>query len=578
MGRETGRKGDNGAPRAPEGYLADYFNRPANQPRTPDPYDSLARSGAAQSPPPAPGTIDPSGSTIGAPADRRARRRQRRYPIGPAPGPIRTGTAGATTPATGTAGPTPPAGPRDDGSVPFVLRPTREERRAKRKERSRSRTGALLTAVVLALALGAGLISSYLGSSTSAPRSFVPGAPDLDDDADADLPVRWELHPEDLVDAGSGYPQFGAISDPHTPGPHNPPVAVTPEAWVAAVQTDDRRWITGVDPSGGIPLWERELSQGMCAPGTTEDGALVCVGRQDGDWHGYLLEASTGAELDSWEIPVTGVWGVHLSTEGLLVLSESAPRVHDRLALLDVPGGAEQWSVDLLDDDDNEWLFHEREIDGTTRTLPWNPRWRDLGPNVAMLGVTEHLLIDPAEGTVRTIACAAAVVVGDALGCSNYNETVFYDAHGQEVWTSPRVQLADPAYTEAEVPINVRDETLWAMDWASGTVGAELASVPGAPRATGTPEHPFLVGETEVLSLDAEQNRIRWSAPMSGIDSLTSVKVVDDVAVVTGWSVVGLDLESGEELWHRSRPGTLHVLDEHLVAADMFHLQALDLP
>lgn len=580
MGRWTGRKDDGGVRGVPGDYLADYFNRPANRRQAPAPYDSLAGSGTTQHPRPGAGQSNQRGparptdsgrhpqttqsgqpvrgfidtSTIGAPAGRRTRRR-RRYP----------GVPGGTGQA-----------PGGTAQTPYEPPPTPAG--AEPKKRSRTRLGVLLTALVLAVGLGAGLVGTQLGSSTFSPPSFVPGAPDLAADAEVDLPVRWELHPEDLVDAGSGYPQFAAISEADTPGRHNPPIAVTPEAWVVAVTAADRRWLAAVDPTDGTPLWERELSDGMCATATTEDGGLVCAGRQDGDWHGYLIDPGTGAEQDSWPIPVTGVWGMHLSAEGLLVISESAPLMHDRLSLLDVPGGIEQWSVDLMEDDANEWFFIERERDGTTRTVPWHPIWRDIGPNVAMLGASAHLLIDPAEGTVRTLPCAPAVVVDDTLACSSYRETTLYDAHGQEIWTSPRVQLADPAYGEADVPINVRDETLWAMDWTSGTVGAELASASGNPRATGTPQHPFLVGETEVLSLDADQTRVRWSAPMSGIDSLTAVKVIDDVAVVVGWSAVGLDLQTGEQLWHRDYPHPLRVLDDQLVSVEMFHLKVLDLP
>ncbi|HLS24670.1 MAG TPA: hypothetical protein VK063_02220, partial [Beutenbergiaceae bacterium] len=134
--------------------------------------------------------------------------------------------------------------------------------------------------------------------------------------------------------------------------------------------------------------------------------------------------------------------------------------------------------------------------------------------------------------------------------------------------------LARPSEAGAQVPVNVADSRIWRTDWDSGQAIDRGPRTQAYPLATGTQEHPFLVEQRRVRSLDDEQ--VRWQVRVDGVGSTTTVLIAQGVAIVDGLSALGLDLQTGEQRWLRSHVGDLLVVDDQLVNTTSTSIEVLD--
>lgn len=407
-----------------------------------------------------------------------------------------------------------------------------------------------------------------------------PGGTDLSERVAEDFEVIWEMEVPELNPDG-GYTSLVPVDSPDRYTSAGTEVITTEETWVVMAEQGTARALLGLDPQDGAVRWRQDLDRSHCSARTGADGTVVCLSQDSpggSAWTGHVLEAASGAEVTSWEAPISGAWGVRLTEAGLLVLAESDARTYDRLTLLDVTDGTEAWAVDLLDIDDAESLFYEREIDGVAHTVITSRQWQGEGEHATLSASTTALFIDTGTGEVAARFCYPILLTEDSLGCDSYGEMVMYRLDGTERWSSARVDLARPSYRGEHVLVNITGESLHHTDWDSGYVGASVQRVERGSIATGTQADPFLMSDRDLLSLAPDGSQVRWSEEIRGMNSITTVLVTDEVAIVNAFSAMGLDLATGEQLWTRYSRGDLQLAGDALIATSSGSVALLEIP
>lgn len=419
------------------------------------------------------------------------------------------------------------------------------------------------------------VVALVIGGLAATTDLFLRG-PNVADVVDEEFEVAWEYEPGELEPDNSSRPVLASVASPQFGGQREQ-VIVTPQAWVMVIEHGAARAVVGLDPQTGSPMWEHTLAQAQCSAQPGPDDTVVCLASENGeDWTGHVLRADTGEEVNTFTTPISGAWGVHLTGAGLAVLAESTTRVFDRLTLLDPAEGTEQWSVDLLADDETAALLQAIDVDEVEHTVVPQPQWHDVGPNFTLSYASTDLFVDATAGEISVLQCYPAIITSGSIGCSSHHETVMYDGDAEQVWASPQVQLARPPVSGEHVLVNVADESLWQTEWDSGAVVAEVGPTESRPIVSGTAEQPFVMHEREVVAF-AESEEL-WRTTVRGMNSITTVMVIGDVAIVDGFSTLGLDLATGEDLWVRYRSGNLRVIDDELVSIGTGEIAVLQLP
>ncbi|MGC0143310.1 PQQ-binding-like beta-propeller repeat protein [Pseudactinotalea sp. Z1732] len=485
----------------------------------------------------------------------------------------------STTPAASTSAPSGRDGDRSgrgrnrgglarSAATPSGSRPRRTGRSGAVPRRQWIRPVLVLVAACVVIPVVAGLLLA------------APGGTDLSERVAADFEVIWETEVPEL-DPDGGYSSLVPVDSPDRYTSAGTEIVTTEDTWVVMVEQDTSRALLGLDPRDGSVRWRQDLDRSHCSARTGPDGTVVCLSQEapgGSAWTGHVLDAASGDELTSWQAPLTGAWGVHLTDAGLLVLAESDARTYDRLTLLDVTDGTEAWAVDLLDIDDAESMFYEREVDDVEHTIMSTRQWQDEGEHATLSASTTALFVDTGTGDVTPRHCYPILLTEDALGCDSYRHMVLYHLDGTERWSSARVDLAQPAYRGEHVLVNIAGESLHHTDWDSGYVGASVQRVERGSIATGTQADPFLMSDHELLSLAPDGSQVRWSEEIHGMNSITTVLVTDEVAIVNAFSAMGLDLTAGERLWTRYGRGNLQLAGDALIATNSSSVALLEIP
>lgn len=424
---------------------------------------------------------------------------------------------------------------------------------------------ALFVVVLAALLAGVWLVARALLS-----------APSVDEHAPQDFPVVWTFHPPELDPADPAPARLRSVDVAERAGMGAAALIATEQTWVVLAEHGEHRAVLGLDPRTGAVRWQREVPGVQCSQRPGPGDTVVCLAPDPAADQSvaHVLQASTGEVVDSWPVPVTGVWSLYATDTSLVVLSQSDPGALDRLTVLDLAGGAEVGALDLQDDAATQPLLSAHRIDGTEHAVVLFPEWGHLGANATLTSGRHTIIVDTAGGTVAPLDCQAVLITGGHVACGGPQATTMYDGDGEPVWTSPQVALARPGSAGAQVPVNVADSRIWHTDWGSGEVLDRGARTQAYPVATGTPEHPFLVEQRRVRALDGAE--VRWQVRVAGLGGTSTVLVTQGVAIVDGLSALGLDLHTGEQLWHRSRPGDLLVVDDQLVNTTGMAIEVLD--
>ncbi|MBZ2199491.1 outer membrane protein assembly factor BamB family protein [Occultella gossypii] len=340
--------------------------------------------------------------------------------------------------------------------------------------------------------------------------------------------------------------------------------------------------VVAFDPETGDLLWDAPLPGGLCSERLTDAQELVCLGRADGDgWAMTIFSMADGAIVATHPVDIDRPWNVHLSAAGLLVFTEAHIDRFTTLSLLSVTDGTLTWSRDLAHLPDTEDLFREDDSAARTRVVPNLPIWRDVGANTLLWASSVTLHIDPVTGALTPHRCHELAVVADTFACDSGLGTTRFAADGTQLWHSEEVGLEGTAFLPAPALVNTGTPgMLRATDWDRGGVGDPLLEYP-LPQSTnlsGTAQFPFFNTETELVSLSEDGGSTRWIAEIRNMNSITDVVVVDDVAIVTGFISIGLDLDTGEVVWSRNTNGDIRLVDGRPVSFSYNGFALLELP
>ncbi|HLS25744.1 MAG TPA: hypothetical protein VK063_07720, partial [Beutenbergiaceae bacterium] len=316
----------------------------------------------------------------------------------------------------------------------------------------------------------------------------VSSAPSVDEPAPDAFPVVWRFDAPELDPTEASPARLRTVDDASHIRPGQATVIAAEGAWVVLVEHGEHRAVLGLDPRTGAMRWQRDLPGAQCSLRPGPQDTVVCLAPDpDDQWTGYVLAASTGEVVDSWPVPVTRVWSLQATDTSLVLLTESAPQVLDRLLVLDLAGGAQIGSVDLSADPESEPLLTQHHIDGAEHTVAIFPQWGDLGANTVLTSGRHSIVVHAKTATIQPLDCNPLLVADGHLACGGpWGTTTMYDGEGEQVWTSPQVQLARPSEAGAQVPVNVADSRIWRTDWDSGQAIDRGPRTQAYPLATGT--------------------------------------------------------------------------------------------
>ncbi|WP_154795076.1 PQQ-binding-like beta-propeller repeat protein [Occultella kanbiaonis] len=465
--------------------------------------------------------------------------------------------------------------PRTDRVHPVVRR--RNQRRTRRFIAVASAVGVIGIALLIVFRLAGG------------PSGAFDSRPDIEGDADP-FDTRWEVTADTLLPGAS---EFLPVNSADWFEYRAPYLIPGDDAWAAIVNdatisvADDADVVAAdvvaFDPETGALLWDAPLPGGLCAERLTDAQGLVCLGRTDDDgWAITLFSMDDGAIIATHPVADIGQpWNVHLSSAGLLVITEGSPGEFTTLNLLSVADGTLTWSHDLADLPDTEDLFREDDSTGRIRVVPYLPIWRDVGANTLLWASSVTLHIDPLTGELTPRQCYELAVVEDTFACDSIDGTTRFAADGTELWHSEQIRLEGSAFLPAPALVNTGTPgVVRATDWDRGGVGDPLLeySLPQSTNLSGTAQYPFFNTESELVLLSEDGGSTRWITQIRNMNSITDVVVVEDVAIVTGYISFGLDLGTGEMLWSRDTNGDIHLVDGRPVSFSYSGFALLELP
>ncbi|WP_222848000.1 PQQ-binding-like beta-propeller repeat protein [Ruania zhangjianzhongii] len=420
-----------------------------------------------------------------------------------------------------------------------------------------------------------------------------PTAPTATEDPTPDLAEDWLLTPAEAAGADDVL-EFNTSPDGAFTGPR---VIAGEDRWAMLTEAGEStpEQIVGIDPGMGEVTWRHDAPGGLCGDEIV-DGVLACL-INDGGWSGLVVDVATG-EAQQWHAPdVDSALVVHLTSEGLLVVGDLAPRApHTMVTLLAVDGDV-RWQVDLADIPAAKTLFTDflqTDVDGQSEgeAIMERPRWRDLDDGRVLLWSSPGAaLIDPASGEISASECRRATAAGDHYFCATDEGVVRHELDGSVEWTMPDLDLLSPPDTTPARPLAVADQTqLVGADWTDGTEGQvqyrfSLTSggfVNGAIplRSGGTPEHTVVWAENAMVGLSPEADEVLWTMDLADAPHLSEVFAVDGTLVTDSHPVLGLDPATGEQLWTgRTEHGfAVEVVGDRLVSVGYDAIAPLALP
>ncbi len=559
-----GRWADRRANKRTENYLGDYGRAP-DMPSAPNPYETNlpapdASPSAAQHNPSSP----PRGSSRGP-----------TWATGPDPGAANRADRDYRREAAGW-----PSGSQvRQGGYP----------NAQRKTLSNGLIGTLVTvAVILLVVVGAvGLLATDGG--TTGPRPTSPtgptgpsGPPAPQEEA---LDPHWELRARELLTVGQDtYAVFVPLNSRERFDFQVSSMLTTQDVWVVAVTAADepQRRLVALDAATGDELWSID-AEAQCATTLSSEETLWCVEPDDGELRGFELDVSSGEELSSWSAAIESTWSVYLTESGLVVNAGDDKTFTD-LILLDLADGSSLWEIDVTGLENSDYILRETESeDGTRYTAVARPTWNLMDENLILRTGIAVTFIDVEGGSVSEQMCYPSVVTSEFVGCSSSmrSDNGLYESDGSELWVShtDNFELAYTGYRGQEVAINIAGEQVRPTDWETGEIGDPILDVGAYAIATGTSDYPFVVEEEEgVHLLSADQSEARWSLELQEPSSITTVLIVDDIAVINSVPTLGVDLDTGEVLWQHDAFMTLDVINEGLVSVSATTIASLKTP
>lgn len=416
--------------------------------------------------------------------------------------------------------------------------------------------GAALIAVIFILNV------VITGRGSDEPDSTAAPTPTPTEEPTLDLAEDWVLTPAEAADDDT-VEEFNTRPDGAFTGPR---VIGGADQWAILTESGDDAppQIVGIDPATGEPTWRHDAPDGHCGDEIV-DGALACM-IGDGEWSALVVDVATG-EAQVRKLPdVESVMVVHLTSEGLLVVGEVAPRApHTILTLVGLDGQV-RWQVDLADIPDAKHLFTDfvqTEVEGRSEgeQVMERPRWRDLDDGRVLLWSSPGVaLIDPASGEISASECRRATAAGDHYFCATDEGVVRHALDGSVEWTLPDLDLASPPDTTPARPLAVADQTqLVGVDWEDGTEGQVqyrftlrgggfvAGTIPLA--SGGSPEHTVAWAANAMVGLDPETDQMLWTMDLTDERPISDVFAVDGILVTDSYPLLGVDPETGEQLW-----------------------------
>lgn len=412
-------------------------------------------------------------------------------------------------------------------------------------------------------------------------ESSTRAAPTAAEEPTTDLAEDWVLTP--AAAAGSDdVTEFNTSPDGAFTGPR---VIAGGDRWAMLSEGGESTpaQIVGIDPATGEVAWRHDAPGGLCGDEIV-DGVLACLIDDDG-WSGLVVDVATG-ESQVWAAPdVDSALVVHLTSEGLLVVGDLAPRApHTMLTLLGLDGQV-RWQVDLADIPAAKQLFTDflqGDVDGQSETeqMMERPRWRDLDDGRVLLWSTPGAaLIDPASGEISASECRRATAAGDHYFCATDEGVVRHGLDGSVEWTLPDLDLVSPPDTTPARPLAVSEQTeLVGVDWAAGVEeqvqhrftlsGGGFVNGTVPVLSGGSPEHTVVWAENALIGLEPETDQMLWTMDLADAPYISEVYAVDDILVTDSVPVLGLDPETGEQLW-AARPEhgfAVELVDDRVVS------------
>ncbi len=356
--------------------------------------------------------------------------------------------------------------------------------------------------------------------------------------------------------------------------------------------------LAGIDPADGTVRWTRDLPGVLCGD-QAFDGAVACLAPEDGGWVYHRVDITTGEDLATAEAPVRDVVTVHAGPDALVVVGPANPAPHADLTALGLDGEL-LWTTDLATVDGAEHLFDDLlasdmgRSDAADATME-RPRWRDLDDGLMMLWVTPGVaIIDPVAGTVVAHECLRATPAHDRYFCQDEAGINRRDLDGQVVWSLPDLQLAYVTDTSDARPAAVTQRfEVMPIDWETGEVtGPAIHRFrPRTNGFTGTAMGPSAAGDAQaayleqdgrvVVRLADDVDEVLWVHDVGEDgDYVDEVLTVGGTTVLDAYTMVGLDADTGEELWQRRNRYGIYtsVHDDAMIAIGFDEVARLELP
>lgn len=406
--------------------------------------------------------------------------------------------------------------------------------------------------------------------------------------SDTALGTEWSVSRESLLPGTSGFRFSEGLDGTGA----TTPFVVTDEVWVVQLveryssrEDNPPDQLFGIDPDTGRTVWQIDLPGAVCADDQARDGTLSCLSEKGDGWQRVQVDPATGTVTEPVPVDVREPRQAHLSSAGLLVLSESDPQVYSQLSLL-ADDGSPTWSHDLLDLVGGEALFRASTTsEDDELVLRRGATWTDVGTSV-LLGDDSFVHIRPADDTLEVHHGSALSVVDDHFFYNSLQAgAVGYDATGKKLWFQPDVELmrtADRRPGTGLLHVGNSDGALRTVDPATGELSPsvfDLSGIEGTARQSGPAEDTYLVTRNDVLRLSTDRDAVRWRAEVSGMNTLSQAFTVGEVTVVDTDPVQGLVAASGEESWTAEEiDGDLVVIDDQLVAYSAEDIRVLTLP
>lgn len=316
-----------------------------------------------------------------------------------------------------------------------------------------------------------------------------------------------------------------------------------------------------VDAHTGELKWLVEEDYVFCAD-PLEPEYVVCTYKGDQTWEAMKIDAHTGQIERTWPLEVTSSWGVAQVGDGLLIMDETAPKMHVGLTMLDSEGNA-TWSLNVPDLKDNSYTM-ERKVDGEVHEFLFEPEI--LAVDSGTIFKNSDLTLYAADSTSdpRLMTCRSVIADDQGFNCSNFSGTTRFDINARIQWdledqslvsssggmTAPVVRhyvyqqddtyyVIDPLSGNQIAPVNLGD-----VDYVSGFQVNDYALISDY-------DHAWLI--------DLAAGNILWESSDEELAGSFRAFQLGDLLIEPGYPTYGFDIATGERLWeYRTETGLSH--------------------